>query len=241
MQTYHHTFVKSLNSLCPIEGKSVLVIGCSKGLECDIIRQYNASLVTGLDISSQTGRDYKDSAISYSQASAEQIPYVDNSFDICFSTATLEHISNPQIAMEEMVRVTKKYGTIYCHAAPLWNSPYGHHKRNIFPTDPWIHLICKDANEMNRYYGDRYDETIDGKSFAQHVNYVYSKAFNRKGAKEYKKYISDILIKTSPVRISFAIDTQLINLITPQLESKLHDYDTEELITTSLVFVLIKT
>ena len=38
-----------------------------------------------------------------------------------------------------MARVARPGGVIYCLAAPLWNSRFGHHKGNLF-SEPWIHL-----------------------------------------------------------------------------------------------------
>lgn len=47
-------------------------------------------------------------------ASAEQLPFPDEFFDLVLSQEVLEHVRDPFQAMKEMKRVLKKGGTIYC-------------------------------------------------------------------------------------------------------------------------------
>lgn len=65
-----------------------------------------------------------------------------NSFDMVFCFATMVHVPDIGKGFSEMARVTKPGGVLYSVAAPLWNSPYGHHKPELFqPRYPWIHLL----------------------------------------------------------------------------------------------------
>jgi len=196
--------------------------------------------VTGLDVTEKIGKDYPHSQIKYVRCSAETMPFEDNSFDMCCSIATLEHIPNPRAALEEMVRVTAKRGVLYCYAAPLWNSAYGHHKKDIFPNDPWIHLRKKTADEMKFYYKDRCKEIIESDSPEGHINYIYSKHFNQISAREYKSIVADILRITSPIHIDFGLNYQHMELLTPSILSELQDYSEDELLTGSLKLVLRK-
>jgi SAM-dependent methyltransferase len=43
------------------------------------------------------------------QVSIYELPYKDNSFDLVICTEVLEHLDDPQKALQEMVRVSKKY------------------------------------------------------------------------------------------------------------------------------------
>ena len=46
-------------------------------------------------------------------ANAERIPLADNSFDVVYSLAVLEHVSNPETVVAEMFRVLKPGGRLY--------------------------------------------------------------------------------------------------------------------------------
>jgi SAM-dependent methyltransferase len=47
-------------------------------------------------------------------ASAENLPFANDSFDIIVTQETLEHVANPFKAMEEIARVIKLGGLLYC-------------------------------------------------------------------------------------------------------------------------------
>lgn len=69
--------------------------------------------------------------------SVESLPFNDNSFDIVFNVAVLEHVQNVNLAMEESIRVLKPGGIFWANV-PNYNSIYeGHY--NIF----WIPYINK--------------------------------------------------------------------------------------------------
>jgi ubiquinone/menaquinone biosynthesis C-methylase UbiE len=50
--------------------------------------------------------------ISLIKGDAFKLPFEDNTFDSCFSIRVLWHFSNPEDLIKEMIRVTKKEGTI---------------------------------------------------------------------------------------------------------------------------------
>lgn len=196
--SYQHIYLAELNRLADVRGKNVLVVGCLWGLECDLLVRMGAKEVTGLDVIDNVGKNYPHPQIKYVRSSAETMPFEDNSFDICSSVATLEHIPNPRAALEEMVRVTAKRGILYCFAAPLWNSAFGHHKDKIFPNDPWIHLRKKNADEMKSYYKDRCKQIIKSDPLEAHIDSVYSEDFNQTSIREYKSIVADLFRITSP-------------------------------------------
>lgn len=49
---------------------------------------------------------------------AENIPFKNNSFDLVLSTGLLEHFEDPQIVINEMVRILKPGGTFYSDIVP---------------------------------------------------------------------------------------------------------------------------
>jgi SAM-dependent methyltransferase len=63
-------------------------------------------------------------------ASAEQLPFPDEMFELVLSQEVLEHVRDPLRAMCEMKRVLKKGGTLYCQVPFI----IGYHPG---PTDFW--------------------------------------------------------------------------------------------------------
>ncbi len=51
-------------------------------------------------------------SMSFEQANSEELPFNNEKFDVSFSLSALEHMNNPQKALKEMIRVTKKGGLI---------------------------------------------------------------------------------------------------------------------------------
>jgi ubiquinone/menaquinone biosynthesis C-methylase UbiE len=133
-----------------VEGASVLVVGCNTGLDCAKFVDAGAKQVHGLDIDEAIGCDYQHSNVLYFRASAENMPLKSNTYDLVFCFATMEHIPDVYAAFNEIARVTKPGGLVYCVASPLWNSRYGHHYPQYFSDFPWIHLRC-DQEEVQRY------------------------------------------------------------------------------------------
>lgn len=63
--------------------------------------------------------------------SALALPFRDRSVDVCYSSNVLEHVPDPERMLDEMVRVTRPGGLVFC-SYTLWLSPWGGHE-----TAPW--------------------------------------------------------------------------------------------------------
>ena len=62
------------------------------------------------------------------------LPFRNNSVDLILSQATIEHVTRPELAFDEMLRVLKPYGILYVEIAfmqPVHMAPY--HYFNITP------------------------------------------------------------------------------------------------------------
>lgn len=123
-----------LLQILPSSGKNIktIEVGCgSARLSC-----FLASMGY-----STTCLDYSESALEVAKenyqitgnkgefilGSAEDIPFVDESFDIVLSTGLLEHFENPQIVIDEMVRILKPGGIFYSDIVPKkFSSIRGH-------------------------------------------------------------------------------------------------------------------
>ena len=134
----YHALVAT--SYQPVDRLRVLVIGCNRGDDCRYFVEFGAATVVGLDVLEEVGINFAHNTVSYSRASAVEMPFRNGAFDVIFCFATMEHISDIKSAFSEMVRVSRPGGLIYSIAAPLWNSRQGPHWGDAFDDYPWIHL-----------------------------------------------------------------------------------------------------
>ncbi len=101
------------------EGKTVLDVGCGTGRF--LLKGVNeAKHVTGIDLSEEMVKVSEQlfslhdtqKKSSFVVADAYQLPFGDHEFDITVSTCVLFLLPEPEVAMDEMIRVTKKDGVI---------------------------------------------------------------------------------------------------------------------------------
>jgi len=109
-QNKHAELVKSkipiILEWIPRDVKTILDVGCGNGIITN-------ALAEKFDV---TGTDFSESALEFVKgkkvlASAEKLPFEDQSFDMVFSSELLEHLPGEilQQSIEEMKRVTKGY------------------------------------------------------------------------------------------------------------------------------------
>ena len=96
----------------PVEGR-YLEVGCGTGADAlGLASRFRVS-VTGVDVSGAMvdearRRGLRDAHV----ASAEALPFADSSFDGCWADRVFQHLSDPDAALAEMVRVTRPGGRI---------------------------------------------------------------------------------------------------------------------------------
>lgn len=88
-----------------------LEVGSGRGVFQDLVDDY-----TGVDLSSVVAGSYRK---PFFCASAETLPFCDSDFDAVWSITVLEHIPNPERALNEMRRVLKPGGMLFLK--PAWN------------------------------------------------------------------------------------------------------------------------
>lgn len=90
-------------------GDSVLDIGCNDGELVNYLNSIGKSAV-GIDIDEKLISEAKNKypRIEFKVASAESIPYGNDSFDTCVAWNVLEHLEDDRAGFNEMMRVARK-------------------------------------------------------------------------------------------------------------------------------------
>ncbi len=104
-----YTELKSFINKYQLHKKKCLEIGCGRGAFQDLVTDY-----VGVDIS-DTVKEYFHKP--FYQASVTDLPFEDNKFDVIWTYAVLEHISQPEKGLLEMRRVLKDNGILFLLAA----------------------------------------------------------------------------------------------------------------------------
>ena len=90
-------------------GKKTLEIGCGTGLILERTHKV-AENARGVDISDGMLEVCKKKGLNVQKASAADLPFEDNSFDLTYSFKVLAHIPEIERVMKEITRVTKPGG-----------------------------------------------------------------------------------------------------------------------------------
>ncbi len=107
----------------PLKPASVLEVGCGGGYSTARLRQFlpNCSIqaIEKEEKLVELARQLNP-GISISSGDVYKLPFADNSFDTVFLLEVLEHLENPQAAIKEVLRVTKKFLVTSVPREPLW-------------------------------------------------------------------------------------------------------------------------
>jgi len=112
LEHFYTVFLKEIKDLSP---QSILDAGCGEGFTLHRLQmQYIGERLEGIDFLKTAiaiGRKQFPGLV-LRQGDIYKLAYKDNSFDLVICSEVLEHLANPQKALEEMRRVTKKYCVI---------------------------------------------------------------------------------------------------------------------------------
>jgi glycosyltransferase involved in cell wall biosynthesis len=159
--------------------------------------------------------------IKFVRASAENIPFSDDYFDIVFSCNTFEHIKNIEKAISECARVVKPNGIIYISVHPYASISGSHHPAWFHPDSdppkdipPWFHLRnnCKKP-AWTLDYGLNKHRLVDYRNvFARYVDIIDE----------------------------FSDKVEGDGFLTEQIRQELKQFSEEELLTTTRTFLMRK-
>jgi SAM-dependent methyltransferase len=104
----------------------VLDVGCGPGaLTTELVRRLGETAVSAVDPSESFVQAVRDRlpGVTAEQASAEQLPFPDGSFDTAMAQLVVHFMADPVAGLAEMARVSRVNGVV---AACVWDHAGGH-------------------------------------------------------------------------------------------------------------------
>jgi SAM-dependent methyltransferase len=187
-------FFCRLNEEPNFNGLKVLDIGCGHGSLCVCIASYGAKRVVGIDIDEYRIDFAKENAkqnfsefmekLEFKNCTISELDEYD--FDIIVSKDTFEHIVGLEYLMQEMIRHLKPNGRMLIGFGPLYNSPYGDHKRTE-SIIPWGHLLRSERSIIKGINKRRTN--------GEQIRSIYDLGLNKLSLNQYKKLFTDCGLK----------------------------------------------
>jgi len=107
-------------------GNSVLEVGCGEGHLLDELTTTRApALAVGTDLSVALMREARDRyprQVSFLAADVYNLPFADQSFDLVLACEVLEHLDQPERALREIARVSRRDVIVTVPREPLWRA-----------------------------------------------------------------------------------------------------------------------
>lgn len=125
--------VGQLSQYADLHGRVVLDVGGGPGYFRDAFAAAGATyFALDADVGelAGTGRIAEGTVVG----SGLRLPFADGSVDVAYSSNVLEHVEDPWLMAEEMVRVTKPGGLVFL-SYTVWYGPWGGHE-----TAPWHYV-----------------------------------------------------------------------------------------------------
>jgi SAM-dependent methyltransferase len=94
----------------PLEGRTILDVGCGLGTYVRAFHRYTPK-AHGVDLDAEKVVEAGRELPHIAQASAEELPYRDGTFDVVLSHEVIEHVHDDRQAIAEAVRVLRSPGT----------------------------------------------------------------------------------------------------------------------------------
>ncbi len=94
-----------------LPGRRVLDVGCGIGMYMAAFLRETPH-VFGVEIECERALEARERAAGVVQAPGERLPFSEAAFDVVFSHEVLEHVTDDQACVAEMVRVTRSGGRI---------------------------------------------------------------------------------------------------------------------------------
>ncbi len=131
-QTFSPSTIRFLDEIDDLEGVQALDLGCGIGETTRMLgkRIGKSGSVVGVDFDRsliESARSLTNEGnITYTKDDAHSLKFNDGSFDVVYARLLLLHVSEPMVALKEMLRVCRPQGTVIVHDgdfSTLYTSP----------------------------------------------------------------------------------------------------------------------
>ncbi len=115
-------FNKIRRTIDRFDVNNILDVGCGEGITIKNIRMSNHVHVVGLDISDEFLKTAKkiNHDVDFIKGDIYDLPFGDDSFDLVICTEVLEHLINPEKALKELKRVSRRFCLISVPHEPIF-------------------------------------------------------------------------------------------------------------------------
>jgi ubiquinone/menaquinone biosynthesis C-methylase UbiE len=130
---------------CGAAGKSLWYasLGAKRVIGCDIVERYEEEAM------SYARRLGLDNVFNFICCSATELPFPSNTFDTIIMNDFMEHVSEPEEALLEAMRLLKPDGKLFINFPP-WGHPFGAHMSDVIYT-PWVHKLFSEKALIAAY------------------------------------------------------------------------------------------
>ena len=173
-------YLPEIDLLKEIQGKTILDIGAGSGGKTTFYALNGAKRLTGIDTEERfiiQARDFASSKnaknTDFIVANAEVMPFQNASFDMCVMNDVFEHLSKPEVVLQEVNRVLKPHSKVFINSPPYFH-PYGAHLTDLIGI-PYVHLLFPEPVLINAYK----KLTLETKSAEKRINLRFGIVDNR--------------------------------------------------------------
>jgi hypothetical protein len=129
---------------------TALDVGCAEGYFTNALREQLGADVWGLDLSDEAARAGRERwGGEFAAGDALALPVADGSFDLVYSTETIEHVLDPGQMAREMLRVARRWVVV---TTPISQSEHEHEPDYELHDEG--HINDFDATAVKRLFGD---------------------------------------------------------------------------------------
>lgn len=169
----------------------ILDLGCGTGYGTKILSG-KSNEIYGIDVS-QKAIDYAKKVYpgpQYTCCSAEKLPFEDNYFDAITAFEVIEHVQNPEKALDEVYRVLKKEGNLFISTP----NPRRLDKKikHLLFRKPYPEKVRPNIYHIKEFYYDEFLNLLKGRKLE--IKFKYGQ-----GLPIFRKEILYLLRKLSPL------------------------------------------
>lgn len=161
-ESFHASTVEPIMCEVP-EGSKVLDVGCNSGEMMKLLRDVKGCTVVGVDVSANALKIARKKKLKVFNASAENLPFPDESFDVVVLREVLVHIHEPVKALKEIRRVLRPKGFL------LGSAPHANLEKMVWD-DKRLHHRYYNEETLLQDLGQAFEHThlrvLNGAQFA---------------------------------------------------------------------------